>query len=81
MRRRLAEQLAAAGVFARVAEVEGVQVDPAAYPLVLTGELRQSSRRERRTTYGLSVGGLALWLLGAPVGWNEVELGARGRAA
>lgn len=73
VRHRLAEQLAAAGVFARVAEVEGVRVDPAAYPLVLTGELRQSSRRERRTTYGLSVGGLALWLLGAPVGWDEVE--------
>ncbi len=73
VRDRLAEQLAAAGIFARVDTVDGPRVDPARYPLVLTGELRASLRRERRTAYGLSLAGMALWLAGAPMGWNRIE--------
>jgi hypothetical protein len=73
VRERLVEQLKTAGIFARVDLVDGPDVDPARYPLMLAGELRQSLRRQRRTAYGLSVAGMALWLLGAPIGWNEID--------
>lgn len=70
--RVLVEHLRASRLFGQVEHVRG-PVDPAAYDLVLRGELRESRARRLRTTYGLTVAGAALWVLGLPIGWNETS--------
>jgi hypothetical protein len=69
----LAQQLAAAGLFAKVGASESSSIDPTQWNLIITGQIKASTRTERRTLYGLTVAGLALWLCGLPIGWDEVH--------
>jgi hypothetical protein len=71
--RLLAAELQRSGLFARVDYRDDGQVDPAAYDLVISGELRACRREEVRTLYGITVGALPLWALGAPLGTDRVS--------
>lgn len=71
----LADYLDSTRIFGDVRYVDADWVDPADADLVITGDIRRSTRKERRTLYGLTIAGLPLWLLGAPTGWNSVEWG------
>jgi hypothetical protein len=73
--RQLAEYLQATRIFGDVRYVDADWVDPAGTDLVITGDIRRGTRQELRTLYGLTLAGLPLWLLGAPIGWNGVEWG------
>lgn len=70
-----ANYLASTRIFGEVRFVDADWADPADTDLVITGDIRRSTREERRTLYGLTVAGLPFWLLGAPLGWNSVEWG------
>jgi hypothetical protein len=70
--RVLAQYLHHAGLFGRVAYLPNGTADPEEWDLVITGEVARCRRDEMRTLYGLSAGGVALWFLGAPMGYDRV---------